>query len=60
MTTAQKILAAHNSETFNQAQALEAAARELAVKTIGANCYDRTWTFYDGSSVTKTREGYAA
>jgi hypothetical protein len=60
MTTAQKIIAANSATTFSQAQALEAAARELATKTTGANCYNRTWTFYDGSNITKTRDGYTA
>ena len=58
MTTAQQILTANKAETFAQAQALEANIRELAVKVSGANCYDRTWTFYDGSEITKTRDGY--
>ena len=60
MTTAQRIIKANSAKTFSQAQALEAAARELAIKTAGANCYDRTWTFYDGSSITKTSNGYTA
>ena len=58
MTTAQKILAANSATTFSQSRAMEASIRELATKTSGANCYDRTWTFYDGSSITKTRDGY--
>jgi hypothetical protein len=55
MTTAQRIISANST-----AQAIEAEARELATKTAAANCYDRTWTFYDGSSITKTRDGYSA
>lgn len=55
MTTAQRII--RNNST---AQAIEAEARDLATKTTAANCYDRTWTFYDGSTVTKTSDGYTA
>ncbi len=55
MTTAQRIIAANSTS-----QAIEAEARELATKTAASNCYDRTWTFYDGSSITKTRDGYTA
>lgn len=58
MTTAQRILSANKFETFAQAQDLEETIRQLAVKTDGDNCYDRTWTFYDGSKITKTRGGY--
>lgn len=58
MTTAQRIIASHKQATFSQAMALESEARELATKTAAANCFDRTWTFYDGSSITKTRDGY--
>jgi hypothetical protein len=58
MTTAQRIIASHKQATFSQTQALESEARDLATKTAAANCYDRTWTFYDGSSITKTRDGY--
>lgn len=54
MTTAQRIL------TNGTAQLIEAEARDLAVKTDGANCFDRTWTFYDGSRLIKTRDGYTA
>ena len=55
MTTAQRIIASNST-----AQAIEAEARELATKTAAANCYVRTWTFYDGSSITKTRDGSTA
>lgn len=60
MTTAQRIIASHKQATFSQAMALESEARELATKTTAANCYDRTWTFYDGSSITKTSDGYTS
>jgi hypothetical protein len=53
MTTAQRII-----EANTEARAIETEARELAMKTDGPNCFDRTWTFYDGSSITKTRDGY--
>ena len=59
MNTAQRILAAHKTETYAQAMRLESEARELAVKVGGPNCYDTTWTFHDGSAITKTRDGYA-
>lgn len=55
MTTAQRIINANST-----AQASEAEARDLATKTTAANCYDRTWTFCDGSTITKTRDGYTA
>jgi hypothetical protein len=55
MTTAQRIIADNST-----AQAIESEARDLATKTTAANCYDRTWTFYDGSTITKTRDGYKA
>jgi hypothetical protein len=55
MTTAQRIISSNST-----AQAIESEARELATKTAAANCYDRTWTFYDGSSIIKTRAGYTA
>ena len=58
MNTAQRIIASHKQATFSQAQAMEAEASAMATKTAAANCYDRTWTFYDGSSITKTRDGY--
>lgn len=60
MTTAQRILEANKTETFAQVQALQNHIRDLAVETEGFNCYDRTWTFYDGSTITKTRDGYTA
>ena len=28
-------------------------ARELATETAAANCFDRTWTFYDGTITKK-------
>lgn len=55
MSTAQRIIATNSS-----AEAIESEARELAVKTSAANCYDRTWTFFDGSMIVKTRNGYTA
>ena len=58
MTTAARIIAAHKSETFAQAEAMESECRDLAISTTAANCYDRVWTFYDGSTITKTRDGY--
>lgn len=58
MNTAQRILADHQYCTFAQARALEAEARELATKVDGGNCYDRMWTFHDGSVITKTQDGY--
>jgi hypothetical protein len=60
MNTAQRILAANNQKTFGQQQALESEARNMAIKTDAANCYDRTWTFYDGSKITKARDGFTA
>jgi hypothetical protein len=53
MTTAQRIIADNST-----ARAIESEAYELAIKVTAANCFDRTWTFYDGSSITKTRDGY--
>jgi hypothetical protein len=58
MTTAQRILSSHKSDTFAQAQAMQREIRDLAIETQGHNCHDRTWTFYDGSTITKTRDGY--
>lgn len=39
---------------------LESDIRELAVKTDAPNCYDRVFHFYDGSKITKTRDGFVA
>ena len=55
MKTAQRILAENSTP-----EAIESEARELATGTEGANCHDRTWIFHDGSSITKTRDGYRA
>ena len=55
MTTAQRIISSNST-----AQAIEAEARDMATKTTAANCYDRAWTFYDGSKIIKTRDGYTA
>ena len=58
MNVAQRILAGGKTETFPQAQALEAQIRELAMRTAAPNCADRIWTFYDNSTINKTRDGY--
>ena len=58
MTTAQRILESHKSDTFAQAQAMQREIRDLAIETQGHNCYDRTWTFWDGSKITMTRDGF--
>ena len=34
--------------------------RDLAVKTDAPNCYDRVFHFYDGSKISKTRDGFVA
>jgi hypothetical protein len=57
-TAAQRILSNHNTAHFAGQQALESELREIASKVEGGNCYDRTWTFTDGSTITKTREGF--
>lgn len=59
-TTAQRILSERRWTTFAEAQELEAVARDLAIHTDAPNCYDRTWSFRDGSTLTKTRDGYTA
>lgn len=59
MNTAQKILASNKFETFSQHQAMQRAIRDLAVEIQGHNCYDRTYTFWDGSKIKMTRDGYA-
>lgn len=58
MTTAERILQAHKTETFAQHQATQREIRDLVIETQGHNCYDRTWTFWDGSKITMTRDGY--
>lgn len=59
MNTAQRILTAHKTDTAAQARAMESEARDLAVKVSAANCFERTWTFYDGSTLSKHRDGYS-
>jgi hypothetical protein len=58
MTTAQRILNTNNADSFSGQQALESNIRALAVRCEGADCYGRVWFFYDGSSITKTRDGF--
>ena len=59
MTTAERLISEFPAVTFPQ-QKLETEIRELAVKTAAPNCYDRVWTFYDGSKIAKTRDGFVA
>lgn len=58
MTIAQKILSRFNTETATGAQELERECQWIATSSSAANCFDRVWTFYDGSTITKTRDGY--
>ena len=60
MTAAQRIIARHGIATFAGQQALESEILEIASKVDGGNCYDRVWTFSDGSTITKSREGFVA
>ena len=60
MTTAKRLISEFPAVTFPQQQKLETEIRELAVKTAAPNCYDRVWAFYDGSKITKTRDGFVA
>lgn len=60
MTTAQRILARHNTEDFRGQMSLESELREICREVAAPNCYDRTWKFSDGSTVNKTREGFTA
>ena len=60
MTTAERLISEFPAVTFPQQQKLETEIRELAVKTAALNCYDRVWAFYDGSKITKTRDGFVA
>lgn len=58
MTSAQNILSRFNTVSFTGAQELERECRDIATSSSAANCFDRVWTFYDGSTITKTRDGY--
>lgn len=62
MNTAQNIIDFHNVQigTFEAQRAAENDARLLAIKTDAPNCLDRTWTFFDGSKIVKTRDGLKA
>lgn len=60
MTTAQHIVTSHTTETFADQQKLERELREIATRIEGPNCYDRIYYFFDGSKVTKTRDGFVA
>lgn len=58
-TTAERILALNEQETHAQCMVIENECREMAVRTDAANCYDRVFHFYDGSSIEKTHDGYS-
>ncbi|HET8687939.1 MAG TPA: hypothetical protein VFM18_14960 [Methanosarcina sp.] len=58
MTTAQNIMNRNSTASFADAQKLESELREISILVVSNNCYDRTWYFNDGSSITKTRDGY--
>lgn len=58
MNTAQRILGDHQQETYIQRMSLESEIRDLAIETRSPNCFDRVWTFYDGSMIEKNCDGY--
>ena len=60
ITTAGKIMVRNSFEKYADQVKLESDIRELAVKTDAPNCYDRVFHFYDGSKITKTRDGFVA
>jgi|LakMenE18May11ns_1017448.scaffolds.fasta_scaffold5889877_1 hypothetical protein len=60
MTTAQRIITNNMGIDFRSSRALEAEISQLTRNSTAPNCFDRVWIFRDGSTITKTRDGYVA
>lgn len=59
MNIAQQILGSFPQGTHIECVTLEQEIREIATSTRAPNCFDRVWTFYDGSMITKDCGGYS-